>query len=104
MLEDLFRVWIFFFCLQRVIEENQEHYHVIQKFIILGDVDGKHFSKWFFLLSTNYIILSDLSRNFCMNRFLEAHSRQTELKLCSNQELEGQFGLQDSFQRSNEIM
>lgn len=44
MLEDLFKVWIFFFCLQRVIEENQEHYHVIQKFIILGDVDGKHFS------------------------------------------------------------
>ncbi|KAJ7405684.1 hypothetical protein WISP_137834 [Willisornis vidua] len=25
---------------KRVIEENQEHYHVIQKFIILGDVDA----------------------------------------------------------------
>uniref|UniRef100_A0A8B9T524 Nuclear pore complex protein n=1 Tax=Anas platyrhynchos TaxID=8839 RepID=A0A8B9T524_ANAPL len=33
---------------KRVIEENQEHYHVIQKFIILGDVDGlmEEFSKW----------------------------------------------------------
>ncbi|XP_029453089.1 nuclear pore complex protein Nup107 [Rhinatrema bivittatum] len=25
---------------KRVLEENKEHYHVIQKFIILGDVDG----------------------------------------------------------------
>uniref|UniRef100_A0A8C3KJG0 Nuclear pore complex protein n=1 Tax=Calidris pygmaea TaxID=425635 RepID=A0A8C3KJG0_9CHAR len=33
---------------KRVIEENQEHYHVIQKFIILGDVDGlmDEFSRW----------------------------------------------------------
>ncbi|XP_076188614.1 nuclear pore complex protein Nup107 isoform X2 [Aptenodytes patagonicus] len=33
---------------KRVIEENQEHYHVIQKFIILGDVDGlmEEFSRW----------------------------------------------------------
>ncbi|XP_048789551.1 nuclear pore complex protein Nup107 isoform X2 [Lagopus muta] len=32
----------------RVIEENQEHYHVIQKFIILGDVDGlmEEFNRW----------------------------------------------------------
>lgn len=26
---------------QRVLEETQEHYHVIQKFIVLGDLDGK---------------------------------------------------------------
>eukprot|EP00076_Gallus_gallus_P008609 XP_004937619.1 nuclear pore complex protein Nup107 isoform X1 [Gallus gallus] len=33
---------------KRVIEENQEHYRVIQKFIILGDVDGlmEEFSRW----------------------------------------------------------
>ncbi|RMC09979.1 hypothetical protein DUI87_12769 [Hirundo rustica rustica] len=33
---------------RRVIEENQEHYHVIQKFIILGDVDGlmEEVSRW----------------------------------------------------------
>ncbi|KAM9171408.1 LOW QUALITY PROTEIN: nuclear pore complex protein Nup107 [Pangshura tecta] len=33
---------------KRVLEENQEHYHVIQKFIILGDVDGlmDEFNKW----------------------------------------------------------
>ncbi|OXB72966.1 UNVERIFIED_CONTAM: hypothetical protein H355_006506 [Colinus virginianus] len=33
---------------KRVIEENQEHYHVIQKFIILGDVDGlmEEFNRW----------------------------------------------------------
>uniref|UniRef100_A0A8C5TXG4 Nuclear pore complex protein n=1 Tax=Malurus cyaneus samueli TaxID=2593467 RepID=A0A8C5TXG4_9PASS len=33
---------------KRVIEENQEHYHVIQKFIILGDVDGlmEEISRW----------------------------------------------------------
>uniref|UniRef100_A0A8C9G3G3 Nuclear pore complex protein n=1 Tax=Pavo cristatus TaxID=9049 RepID=A0A8C9G3G3_PAVCR len=31
-----------------VIEENQEHYRVIQKFIILGDVDGlmEEFNRW----------------------------------------------------------
>lgn len=34
-------------------------------------------SDFFFFLSTDYIILRDLSRNFCMNEFLEAHSRQT---------------------------
>nr|XP_003224660.1 PREDICTED: nuclear pore complex protein Nup107 [Anolis carolinensis]XP_008114805.1 PREDICTED: nuclear pore complex protein Nup107 [Anolis carolinensis]XP_016851349.1 PREDICTED: nuclear pore complex protein Nup107 [Anolis carolinensis] len=33
---------------KRVLEENQEHYHVIQKFAILGDVDGlmEEFNKW----------------------------------------------------------
>ncbi|XP_053261637.1 nuclear pore complex protein Nup107 isoform X2 [Podarcis raffonei] len=33
---------------KRVLEEHQEHYHVIQKFIILGDVDGlmEEFNKW----------------------------------------------------------
>ncbi|XP_067420161.1 nuclear pore complex protein Nup107 isoform X1 [Emydura macquarii macquarii] len=33
---------------KRVLEENQEHYHVIQKFIILDDVDGlmDEFNKW----------------------------------------------------------
>ncbi|KAJ1163105.1 hypothetical protein NDU88_003568 [Pleurodeles waltl] len=33
---------------KRVLEENKEHYHVIQKFIILGDVDGlmDEFSEW----------------------------------------------------------
>ncbi|XP_007664485.1 nuclear pore complex protein Nup107 isoform X1 [Ornithorhynchus anatinus] len=33
---------------KRVLEENQEHYHVIQKFLILGDVDGlmDEFNKW----------------------------------------------------------
>lgn len=30
-----------FFCAQRVLEETREHYHVIQKFVILGDLDGK---------------------------------------------------------------
>ncbi|XP_010132235.1 PREDICTED: nuclear pore complex protein Nup107-like, partial [Buceros rhinoceros silvestris] len=41
---------------KRVIEENQEHYHVIQKFIILGDVDGlmEEFSRW---LSKDRIVL-----------------------------------------------
>uniref|UniRef100_A0A8C0HFM9 Nuclear pore complex protein n=1 Tax=Chelonoidis abingdonii TaxID=106734 RepID=A0A8C0HFM9_CHEAB len=35
---------------KRVLEENQEHYHVIQKFIILGDVDGlmDEFNKWLY--------------------------------------------------------
>lgn len=28
-------------CVQRVLEETREHYHVIQKFVILGDLDGK---------------------------------------------------------------
>lgn len=28
-------------CVQRVLEETKEHYHVIQKFVILGDLDGK---------------------------------------------------------------
>uniref|UniRef100_A0A8D0G5Q5 Nuclear pore complex protein n=1 Tax=Sphenodon punctatus TaxID=8508 RepID=A0A8D0G5Q5_SPHPU len=34
----------------KVLEENQEHYHVIQKFIILGDVDGlmDEFNKWLY--------------------------------------------------------
>lgn len=49
----LFKDWTFFFPPQRVIEENQEHYHVIQKFIILGDVDGEFFSKWF--LNVNWL-------------------------------------------------
>ncbi|XP_070611775.1 nuclear pore complex protein Nup107 isoform X2 [Erythrolamprus reginae] len=33
---------------KRVLEENQEHYHMIQKFVILGDVDGlmDEFYKW----------------------------------------------------------
>ncbi|XP_030071286.1 nuclear pore complex protein Nup107 [Microcaecilia unicolor] len=33
---------------KRVLEENKEHYHVIQKFIILGGVDGlmDEFSEW----------------------------------------------------------
>ncbi|RXM36514.1 Nuclear pore complex protein Nup107 [Acipenser ruthenus] len=33
---------------QRVLEETTEHYHVIQKFIILGDLDGlmEEFSDW----------------------------------------------------------
>lgn len=33
---------------KRVLEENKEHYHVIQKYIILGDVDGlmEEFNKW----------------------------------------------------------
>ncbi|KAM5171329.1 nuclear pore complex protein Nup107 isoform 1-T1 [Mantella aurantiaca] len=32
----------------RVLEENKEHYHIIQKYIILGDVDGlmDEFSEW----------------------------------------------------------
>lgn len=32
-------------CAQRVLEETREHYHVIQKFVILGDLDGKT-SSW----------------------------------------------------------
>uniref|UniRef100_A0A7N4P6J9 Nuclear pore complex protein n=1 Tax=Sarcophilus harrisii TaxID=9305 RepID=A0A7N4P6J9_SARHA len=33
---------------KRVLEENQEHYHIIQKFLILGDIDGlmDEFNKW----------------------------------------------------------
>uniref|UniRef100_A0A674MQ29 Nuclear pore complex protein n=1 Tax=Takifugu rubripes TaxID=31033 RepID=A0A674MQ29_TAKRU len=33
---------------QRVLEETKEHYHVIQKFVILGDLDGllEEFSDW----------------------------------------------------------
>lgn len=33
---------------KRVIEESKQHYHVIQKYIILGDLDGllDEFSKW----------------------------------------------------------
>ncbi|XP_068132812.1 nuclear pore complex protein Nup107 isoform X2 [Hyperolius riggenbachi] len=33
---------------KRVLEENKEHYHIIQKFVILGDVDGlmDEFSEW----------------------------------------------------------
>uniref|UniRef100_A0A8D1AV61 Nuclear pore complex protein n=1 Tax=Sus scrofa TaxID=9823 RepID=A0A8D1AV61_PIG len=33
---------------KRVLEENQEHYHTVQKFLILGDIDGlmDEFSKW----------------------------------------------------------
>ncbi|MEE6480515.1 hypothetical protein FKM82_012595 [Ascaphus truei] len=33
---------------KRVLEENKEHYHIIQKFIILADVDGlmDEFSEW----------------------------------------------------------
>lgn len=30
---------------QRVLEETREHYHIIQKFVILGDLDGKS-STW----------------------------------------------------------
>ncbi|KAK5896213.1 hypothetical protein CgunFtcFv8_009836 [Champsocephalus gunnari] len=34
--------------LKRVLEETKEHYHVIQKFVILGDIDGllEEFSDW----------------------------------------------------------
>ncbi|XP_034382565.1 nuclear pore complex protein Nup107 [Cyclopterus lumpus] len=34
--------------LKRVLEETKEHYHVIQKFVILGDLDGllEEFSDW----------------------------------------------------------
>ncbi|XP_068937158.1 nuclear pore complex protein Nup107 isoform X1 [Petaurus breviceps papuanus] len=33
---------------KRVLEENQEHYHIIQKFLILGNIDGlmDEFNKW----------------------------------------------------------
>ncbi|XP_072309968.1 nuclear pore complex protein Nup107 isoform X1 [Eucyclogobius newberryi] len=33
---------------KRVLEETKEHYHIIQKFIILGDLDGllEEFSEW----------------------------------------------------------
>ncbi|KFO24760.1 Nuclear pore complex protein Nup107 [Fukomys damarensis] len=33
---------------ERVLEENQEHYHVVQKFLILGNIDGlmDEFSRW----------------------------------------------------------
>ncbi|XP_059042258.1 nuclear pore complex protein Nup107 isoform X3 [Mustela lutreola] len=33
---------------KRVLEENQEHYHIVQKFLILGDIDGlmNEFNKW----------------------------------------------------------
>uniref|UniRef100_A0A8C5W3M8 Nuclear pore complex protein n=1 Tax=Microcebus murinus TaxID=30608 RepID=A0A8C5W3M8_MICMU len=33
---------------KRVLEENQEHFHIVQKFLILGDIDGlmDEFSKW----------------------------------------------------------
>ncbi|XP_018109458.1 nucleoporin 107kDa S homeolog isoform X3 [Xenopus laevis] len=33
---------------KRVLEENREHYHIIQKFVILADVDGlmDEFSEW----------------------------------------------------------
>ncbi|XP_030795412.1 nuclear pore complex protein Nup107 isoform X3 [Rhinopithecus roxellana] len=33
---------------KRVLEENQEHYHIVQKFLILGDIDDlmDEFSKW----------------------------------------------------------
>lgn len=30
--------------MQRVLEETKQHYHVIQKFVILGDLDGKTLS------------------------------------------------------------
>uniref|UniRef100_A0A3Q2ZST4 Nuclear pore complex protein n=1 Tax=Kryptolebias marmoratus TaxID=37003 RepID=A0A3Q2ZST4_KRYMA len=34
--------------LKRVLDESKEHYHVIQKFVIVGDLDGliKEFSDW----------------------------------------------------------
>ncbi|XP_063111178.1 nuclear pore complex protein Nup107 isoform X3 [Cavia porcellus] len=33
---------------KRVLEENQEHYHIVQKFLILGNIDGlmDEFSRW----------------------------------------------------------
>ncbi|XP_021108025.1 nuclear pore complex protein Nup107 [Heterocephalus glaber] len=33
---------------ERVLEENQEHYHIVQKFLILGNIDGlmDEFSRW----------------------------------------------------------
>ncbi|XP_032202976.1 nuclear pore complex protein Nup107 isoform X3 [Mustela erminea] len=33
---------------KRVLEENQEHYHIVQKFLILGDIDDlmNEFNKW----------------------------------------------------------
>ncbi|XP_032710756.1 nuclear pore complex protein Nup107 isoform X4 [Lontra canadensis] len=33
---------------KRVLEENQEHYHIVQKFLILGDIDGlmNEFNRW----------------------------------------------------------
>lgn len=41
MTEPTLNVVVFFFvCAQRVLEETREHYHVIQKFVILGDLDG----------------------------------------------------------------
>ncbi|XP_055482202.1 nuclear pore complex protein Nup107 isoform X1 [Psammomys obesus] len=40
---------------KRVLEENQEHYHIVQKFLILGDIDGlmDEFSKWLSKSKTN---------------------------------------------------
>uniref|UniRef100_A0A8C2VLJ3 Nuclear pore complex protein n=1 Tax=Chinchilla lanigera TaxID=34839 RepID=A0A8C2VLJ3_CHILA len=33
---------------KRVLEENQEHYHIVQRFLILGNIDGlmDEFSRW----------------------------------------------------------
>ncbi|XP_075065599.1 nuclear pore complex protein Nup107 [Mixophyes fleayi] len=47
---------------KRVLEENKEHYHIIQKFIILGNVDGlmEEFSEW--LLKRKSLLLGHLLR------------------------------------------
>ncbi|KAM9311684.1 nuclear pore complex protein Nup107 [Gastrophryne carolinensis] len=47
---------------KRVLEENKEHYHIIQKYIILGDVDGlmDEFSEW--LLRGKTLLLGHLLR------------------------------------------
>ncbi|KAG8439653.1 hypothetical protein GDO86_005724 [Hymenochirus boettgeri] len=47
---------------KRVLEENQEHYHIIQKFVILADVDGlmDEFSEW--LAKSKNLLLGHLLR------------------------------------------
>ncbi|XP_004912993.1 nuclear pore complex protein Nup107 isoform X1 [Xenopus tropicalis] len=47
---------------RRVLEENREHYHIIQKFVILADVDGlmDEFSEW--LANEKKLLLGHLLR------------------------------------------
>lgn len=104
----LFPVSTFCFPPQRVIEENQEHYRVIQKFIILGDVDGELFSKR--LLNVNWLHYFWWSfQKLQCEWILEVHNRQTPPKSKADSLLESyreflQLDLQNSFRGGHEIM
>lgn len=106
--EILFTVWTFCFPPQRVIEENQEHYHVIQKFIILGDVDGELFSKWLLNVNRLHYFWWYFQKLLC-EWVLEMHSRQTPPKSKADSLIENyrgflQLDLQNSFGGGHEIV